>query len=140
MKTRVAGIVIDGENILLLKRVRDGDLYYSAPGGKVETKENYEQTCIRELMEECSIEVRPVKEILQIVDERNGVEMLNIVYLCDYISGTPKLSNLEQKQSKPSNTYEPMWINLKDATSLNYKSKWLRKLLQNSNSQAKVKI
>ncbi|MFC1710486.1 NUDIX domain-containing protein [Patescibacteria group bacterium] len=47
--TRVAGIIIDKNKILLIRRKKNGKEYYVFPGGGVENKEDNKKSLLREL-------------------------------------------------------------------------------------------
>jgi 8-oxo-dGTP diphosphatase len=59
-----AALVSDGK-ILVVRRSSDDDFlagYYEMPGGKVELGESHEQAVIREIHEELSLNVKPIKK------------------------------------------------------------------------------
>ncbi|MFE3601336.1 NUDIX domain-containing protein [Streptomyces sp. NPDC059142] len=70
MHTRVTGIVIEDDRILLLDQDTDGPRSYSLPGGKVEDGETLEQALIREMREETGVDV----------------EVGRLLYLCDNVA------------------------------------------------------
>ncbi|MGW0708201.1 NUDIX domain-containing protein [Streptomyces sp. NPDC002643] len=69
MHTRVTGIAIEGDRILLLRQDTDGPRAWSLPGGKVEDGETLEQGLVREMREETGAEV----------------EVGRLLYLCDHV-------------------------------------------------------
>lgn len=68
MKTRVTGICIEDDRILLLNQDTDGPRTWSLPGGKVEDGETLSQALAREMREETGVEV----------------ETGRLLYLCDH--------------------------------------------------------
>jgi ADP-ribose pyrophosphatase YjhB (NUDIX family) len=68
MKTRVTGICIEGQQILLLNQDTDGPRTWSLPGGKVEPGETLAGALVREMREETGAEV----------------EVGRLLYLCDH--------------------------------------------------------
>ncbi|MEU4161715.1 NUDIX hydrolase [Actinoplanes sp. NPDC026670] len=67
MNTRVTGICIEDDRILLLDQDTDGPRTSSLPGGKVEAGETLSEALIREMREETGVEVEPGR----------------LLYLCD---------------------------------------------------------
>ena len=58
------GIVNKDNKILMVKRAKkEGDLLWVFPGGKIESGENINESIKRELKEEFSLEITPVKTI-----------------------------------------------------------------------------
>jgi 8-oxo-dGTP diphosphatase len=60
---RAAAVVIDGDSVLLVERVRDGRRYYLFPGGTVEPGETAERAAIRECFEELGLEVEIIRRV-----------------------------------------------------------------------------
>lgn len=64
MNIGVAVVIVDVDQILLGKRLKpSGYGLYAVPGGKPEMHETFEQTCVREVLEECGITVNPIRLI-----------------------------------------------------------------------------
>lgn len=108
---RVAGIVLNKNQVLLMHRIKDGKEYYVFPGGGVENNETDEEALIREIKEEASIRIK----IGKMLYTHNYETSSQHYYLCTYISGKPKLreDSIEIKRSQKGNDiYEPMWIDI----------------------------
>lgn len=86
---RAVGIVIKGEQILLLMWRKSGTKeYWTFPGGGVEGNETIEECVMRELHEETSIKIR-IKKLLyrQTYLQDDGTFMSEqFFYLCGYVS------------------------------------------------------
>jgi ADP-ribose pyrophosphatase YjhB (NUDIX family) len=67
--TRVTGILIEDDHILLLNQDTDGPRTWSLPGGKVEDGETLARALVREMREETGVEVQPGR----------------LLYLCDHV-------------------------------------------------------
>ncbi|MGW5097344.1 NUDIX domain-containing protein [Streptomyces nodosus] len=70
MHTRVTGVVIEDDAILLLDQDTEGARSWSLPGGKVENGETLEEALVREMREETGVEV----------------EVGRLLYVCDVTS------------------------------------------------------
>jgi 8-oxo-dGTP diphosphatase len=85
----VAGVVMAGDKVLLVKRGRaPAKGIWSIPGGAVEVGESLEEALKRELMEETGLQVRvgPLVEVVERVlpDDQGKVEYHYVIldYLC----------------------------------------------------------
>lgn len=91
----VIGIVEKDSKVLMIKRAKkEGNLEWVFPGGKVEENETKEQACIREMLEETAITVKPIKELGERLHPDTNVNIT--YYLCKYISGKPRI--LDRKE------------------------------------------
>lgn len=91
MKVRVAAIVTDGDNLLLIKHRRRGLSYWAFPGGSVQDFEILPDALTREMREETGLEVVP-RRLVYIVETFNpqgqGTHTLNLFYLADAVGET----------------------------------------------------
>lgn len=110
-------IVIHDNQLLLMERWR-GDLhYFSIPGGGIDPGEIPEETVVREILEETSLDI----ELVDLVMEMHEGDRVHKVYLCRYISGQPYLpeDSPEFLDMTPDNRFAPCWVPLdqiKDTT------------------------
>jgi 8-oxo-dGTP pyrophosphatase MutT (NUDIX family) len=116
---RSAVIVIKDGKILLMYRVKNGEEYWVFPGGGQEEGETTDQTAIREIKEETTIDVNINRLLYKITWDDGGV---NYFYLCDYVYGEPKLDinseeYLKMKENE-SQIYKPMWVDLDSISDL----------------------
>lgn len=93
----VGGIVIKDNKVLLVRHTY-GQFKgkWIIPGGHVEPGENIDDAVLREIKEETSIESR-VKNIISIrsIVLPDGNSEIYIVFLLDYVSGTPTSDEIE---------------------------------------------
>jgi len=91
-----AGVVFRGDDVLLVKRGHAPNRgRWSVPGGAVEDGETVEGAVAREVLEETSVRVRPIR-VLAVVDlvERDDGGRIRFHYatvqvLCEYVEGEP---------------------------------------------------
>ena len=115
---RVAGIVVKDGQVLLMHRFKNGEEYWVFPGGGQEDGETLEETVVREIEEETSIQVRPIKLLYKISWDIEGE---NYFYLCEYLSGTPELrvdSEEYQKMQGGEQSYIPCWVDISEVPKL----------------------
>lgn len=113
MRRVVRAIIIRGEQLLVMKRNKYGDKFFSLPGGGIDAGETAEQAVEREVREEASIECKAVREVYH---ERVEAFGETYYYLCDHISGEPVLgpdSEEAVETAKGENTYQPMWLEIR---------------------------
>lgn len=114
------GIIIeDGYLYTMFRRKRneDGTLkeYYVIPGGGVENNESLEETVIRELKEELSVDV----DIIEYIGKNEDEYSIAHFYLCNIKSGIPKLGGEEKERCNIDNYYEIRKIKIEDIENIN---------------------
>jgi mutator protein MutT len=118
MKTdkRAVGVIIKDGKLLVFRRFKNGEWYFSFPGGGVEEGESVEEAVVREMKEELSLDVVIDKLIFhQRINRRPSDENRDhYFYLITKFSGTPKLGGPEKKRTNKDNRYITKWINLAD--------------------------
>lgn len=113
MRRIARAIIIRGEQLLVMKRNKHGDMFFTLPGGGIDDGETAQQAAEREVREEASIECRAVRELYH---ERVKEFGETYYYLCDYVSGEPALApNSEEaiETAKGENTFQPMWLEIR---------------------------
>jgi 8-oxo-dGTP diphosphatase len=112
-RIRATALVIKDGKVLLIHRKNEKE-FYVFPGGGVEGGETVEQAIQRELLEETSIIVK-INKILEHKIYNDGIE--NYAYLCDYVSGEPRLADDSPERIEMESGieyYNPMWVEIKD--------------------------
>ena len=130
MRQAVRAIIIRDGKLLVMKRNKFGEVYYTLIGGGVDLGESPEQSLVRELYEETTMTAQRAR--LVFIEQAGEPYGDQYVFLCDDVSGEPKLSP-DSEEAKISNlgqnTYEPMWLPLSDLASVPFRSETLKKKL-----------
>lgn len=117
-RQRVAAIVVKDNQVLLMHRVNNGKEYYCFPGGGREGNESLEAGVLRELSEETTLKAIIGHLVYKITWDDDDE---NYFYLCNYISGEPKLreDSTELKEMVDGKqVYNPVWIDTSDLPNL----------------------
>ena len=115
MRKAVRAIVVKGDTLLVMHRNKFGHEYYALVGGGIDFGETAEQSLIREITEETELSVKNRR--LVFIEEAGHVFGIQYIYLCEYVSGEPKLQpdSIEAKiEADGKNLYTPMWLPIKD--------------------------
>ena len=104
MRRNSRAIIIRGEQLLVIKRNKQGDKFFTLPGGGIDPGETAEQAAQREVSEEASIECKAVREVYHERVEGFGE---TYYYLCNYVSGEPSLdtNSEEARRSKEDDNF-----------------------------------
>jgi 8-oxo-dGTP diphosphatase len=130
MRKAVRAIVIKNDHLLVMSRDKFGEKYETLPGGNIEFNESPEEALFRELYEETTIEVQNPR--LVIVEHAGLPWGTQYVYLCEYVSGEPTLSQNSEEyliSQLGKNIYEPRWLPLSDLSNMTFRSENLKKTL-----------
>lgn len=112
MSFRAAILLLQGDKIALIERHRQGDHYFTFPGGHVEEGETPEQAAVRETLDELGLEV-----VLKKLVARMGWQgKWQYYYLAEVTGGVfGSGCGEEMLDTLPGRgTYRPMWMPLAD--------------------------
>jgi len=92
----VIGIVEKEGKVLMVRRaIKEDDLLWSFPGGKMDPEDNSEQNAVvREVREETNVECLPVSNLGSRVHPNTEREIS--YWRCKYLSGEPEVQNSEE--------------------------------------------
>lgn len=109
MRNRGSVVLIENKMVVLIKRDREGSVYYVFPGGGIEDGETPERAAKREAFEELGVEVK-VNECIAKV-EFNGTQYF---FLSEIINGTLGTGKGEEytDKNRGRGTYLPMWVEI----------------------------
>ena len=82
-RVRARAIILHQDKIALMYREREGDIYYTFPGGGAEKNESAEDCVKREVFEEFGIEVTPLKQVYE-YENQYSVECF---FVCEWVAG-----------------------------------------------------
>ena len=114
MRIRALGIVIKGDEVLLIHRNVHNQSYFVFPGGGVEQGETAEQGALREVYEETGIKAKLEKLVYRVTDENSEHNF----YICSYISGELKPEQEEGGELNSPDSKLPSWNNIRDLASI----------------------
>jgi len=130
MRKAARAIIIKDGKLLVTKRNKFGSEYYILIGGGVDMGETLEQALQRELQEESGVQVANPR--LVFTENAGDIYGLQHIFLCDYVSGEPKLdlNSTEYKiNALGQNLYEPMWLPLEQLPAATFRSERLKQAI-----------
>lgn len=125
---RIAGIIIKGNKILLMHRIKNGKEYHVFPGGSMEGNETEEGALKREIKEETNLRIENFTKLFEFehLDNREAF------YLIKEFNGTPKIIGPEKERNNKQNQYCLEWVELSEIGNLQnlYPPEVVKRLLQ----------
>ena len=108
MKRRVRALIIVGDRILLIHRIKNGSEYWVFPGGGLQGDESDQMGLQREALEELGVQVQ-VDSLFTSLSHSIGAEKQSeLFYHCKIVSGT--LGTGQGPEFQPGTTYEGMYV------------------------------
>ncbi|MFC7687404.1 NUDIX domain-containing protein [Ureibacillus sp. GCM10028918] len=115
MRDRGSCILVKDNKIALVKRIRDGMVYYVFPGGGIEKGETPEEAAKREAFEELGVTIN-VKECFEKV-QYNGIQYYFIAELIEGNIGTGQGEEFTDTK-RNRGIYQPLWIEINELLSI----------------------
>jgi len=115
---RVSAIIIDGDKILLIRRVKNLAEYYVLPGGSAEGNESILTALSREIKEETGLSVIVEKELWQINSAQDP--RTQHIFLIKQFEGILRLGKPEINRQSKNNQYHLEWHNIKELSKLKF--------------------
>jgi 8-oxo-dGTP pyrophosphatase MutT (NUDIX family) len=115
MRKRVTLLIVDGDKILLIHRLRNGREYYIMPGGGVEEGETAVEAAHREAAEETGLTIELGEMLWErpfatTVENGDVIKQMEYAYLITRFSGTLCLSGPEFQRQSATNRYQLDWV------------------------------
>jgi len=116
-----------GTKMLVMERrrptYRDGALYYTIPGGHLEEGEGERDAVVREIDEETSVKVRPLRTLYKYKFDGDG--KMHAFIACEYLGGEPSTNDIADEYQDgateriwhdggPRGTINPVWVNIEE--------------------------
>lgn len=105
IRNRGAAIIVQEGKIVLIKRIREGEIYYVFPGGGIEEGETAEEATKREAYEELGVHIKVEHLIAKV--EYKGTEYYFNAHIIDGVFGSGKA---EEFKLKDRGSYIPLWL------------------------------
>lgn len=94
-RVRVAGILVEDKNVLLIKQSKGDKFYWLLPGGGLDYGESFEQCLEREFMEETSLKIEADELIFvsESIAPDKSRHIVNLYFKVDLIGGEIKIGD-----------------------------------------------
>jgi len=98
IKVRASGIIFYEKKLIVTKHdAPNYGIYYLLPGGGVEHGESPEEAIIREVKEECGLDIVPERLIFYKTGYNEKEDYLDLIFLCRVDGGSLRVGNNEDK-------------------------------------------
>ncbi len=114
---RAVAIIIKNNKVALIHRKKEGKDYWVFPGGGVEDGETPEETVVREVQEELSLDTKIVKLLFSVESYPGGNK--DPYFLCSVDSDEIKLGGPEKERQSDENWYSPQWVEIEKVGNFN---------------------
>ena len=116
MRDRSSVVIIEHNKVVLIRRNRNGSIYYVFPGGGIERGEDPKYAAKREALEELGVEVKVSDCLTEAAFEGNT----QYFFLAEIIGGILGTGQGEEytDETRGRGTYQPIWIDIQALTSL----------------------
>ena len=119
VRESVRAVVVHDGKLLVMKRNRFGQEFYSLVGGGIDYGEAPEAALIREVQEEASLVIDHARLLAIQEGPKFGKQY---IYAAEYVSGEPLLDAASEEaaaQQAGQNLYQPMWLSIEDLPAAN---------------------
>jgi 8-oxo-dGTP diphosphatase len=130
MPRAARAIVVHNQNILLMERHKDGDNYYTLPGGGIDSGETADGAVVREIKEETNLSIKLQRAVF--IEDAGELYGMQFIFFADYVSGDMMLrkDSIEEWLNKNTNTvYKPVWMPVSKFARLPFRSHVLQQAI-----------
>jgi 8-oxo-dGTP diphosphatase len=106
---RSAVILLDSDRLALIKRMREGRVYYVFPGGTVEAGETPQAAAIREAYEELGVHVA-LSQLVAVVTFGQKQQYFYQATILDGDFGTGTGAEFFSDSTSTRGSYQPIWL------------------------------
>ncbi|MFC4410413.1 NUDIX domain-containing protein [Chungangia koreensis] len=113
MRNRSSVVIIENTHVLLIRREKNGEVYFVFPGGGIELGESPEEAAIREAYEELGVHVKLIGIVSKI--QYNGMQYF---FKAEILSGKIGTGKAEEFANPDRGSYEPMFVPIEQLDSI----------------------
>mgnify|MGYP000896128921 CR=1 FL=1 len=118
---RVRAVIVKDDQILLIHRIKKGNEYFVVPGGGIEEGETEEETLVREVKEETSIDVNNSEKLFvtETIDNNyDEVRIFTFFLVTDFTTNKIEIGGPEKERNCEENQYYLEWHDIDEALNL----------------------
>jgi len=131
IRTSARAVIVDDGRVAAIQRTRDGEEYYTLPGGGLDDAETPEEAARREAREELGLEVEPGAKLAVVVVQFDDRVALQTYVACEIIGGSfgdGTGEEFTEERQRAHGTYRPVWLDVSELPS-SLKPAWLHERL-----------
>jgi len=117
MRKRAGIILVCKDEILLIKRIKNGNQYYVIPGGGIEKDEDIISAAVREIREEINLKIN--KEDIHKFCEIKNQDRTEIYFITEIKKQEFIICGEEAERSNADNVYIPEWVSINKLQEIN---------------------
>ena len=114
---RAVAIIVKDNKVALIHRKKEGRDYWVFPGGGVEDGEMPEDTVVREIQEELSLDCKVIRLLFSVESYPGGNK--DPYFLCSVDSDNIELGGPEKQRQSKENWYAPQWVEFEKVRNFN---------------------
>ncbi len=117
LRVTARAVVVDDRRIAAIERGREGQVWWTLPGGGIEPGESPEETAVREVREELGLDVEASARLAVVVYVNGEHRSLQTYVWCRSVGGTFGTGDGEEfdaARQLARGTYRPQWLDLDD--------------------------